>query len=78
MDHVKLHKILSDTLENVLRNKIDRQEAMSIFRASRELISNSRNTLKAIEMGYAADVPLLGIKQLSHRSSTPKQRRIKG
>jgi hypothetical protein len=61
MNHVELHEVLSKTLKDLQSQKVNIEEADAIFKGSSKLISNCKNEIKVIELGFDVDVPLMGI-----------------
>jgi len=61
MNHVELHEVLSKTLKDLQSQRINLEEADAIFKGSSKLISNCKNEIKVIELGFDVDVPLMGI-----------------
>jgi hypothetical protein len=61
MNHVELHEVLSKTLKDLQSQRVNVEEADAIFKGSSKLISNCKNEIKVIELGFDVDVPLMGI-----------------
>lgn len=63
MNHVEAHNKMSTMLDKLERGQVKPQFAKEIFNGYGKLLANCKNELHAINMGFAMDVPLLGIKQ---------------
>lgn len=63
MNHVEAHNRMSAMIEKAEKGKVKPQFAKEIFNGYGKLLSNCKNELVAINMGFPVDVPLLGIKQ---------------
>lgn len=63
MNHVELHELLSKALSDLEKDKINADKAKELFVGGSKLISNCKNEIKVIELGFEVDVPLMGIKK---------------
>lgn len=63
MNHIQLHRLLSETLLELKKGKIEPQMAKTIFNGAGKIIQNARNEIIAANMGVPIEIPLLGISK---------------
>jgi hypothetical protein len=63
MKHTELHEELSKIFTELRTKKIEVKQAKELFNGASKILSNCKNELQAIQMGFKVDVPLLGIKK---------------
>ena len=63
MNHIQLHKLLSETLIGLKKGTIDPSLAKQIFNGGGKIIANCRNELIAAHMGIEIEIPLLEISK---------------
>lgn len=61
MNHAQLHQEMSNIFTELRAKKISPKDAKELFNGAGKIISNCKNELQAMQMGFKMDVPLLGI-----------------
>lgn len=63
MNHIQLHKELSEVYYGLKNKTISTKEAKEFANIAGKIINNSKGELAAIAMGHTVSVPLLGITE---------------
>lgn len=61
MNHIELHKELSDTFKKLKSGKVDPKLAKEIFNGAGKIIANCKKELIAANLGIEIEIPLLEI-----------------
>lgn len=61
MNHIELHKDMSDAFKKLKAGQYKPQLAKEIFNGAGKIINNAKTEIEAIKMGFIVEVPLLEI-----------------
>jgi hypothetical protein len=68
MNHLQLHREMSDVFHKLKKGTLNPQQAKELNNCAGKILKNAVIELKAIQMGFGVDVPLLAIKQINGNS----------
>lgn len=82
MNHIQLHTELSGVFADLKKGTIKHQVAKELTNTAGKILKNAFIEMRALQMGFDVDVPLLGIKQvdavkLRKEIETPKHKKLK-